>query len=634
MEQFDDQSNFRRFDTPYTDEMLFDPLPMPFRFVNKILVQTIEAAIDLAEDGGSAEALNAFVSHNLRLTKVGKIPTLSMENYILSTAISPNEISCYKLFSNTRNLLVGNNQGAISIFDFDQKQVVFTYTASSKYASGNISQMISFPTDHNNHVVGVICEDCLIILIISGNFALKGQMEVDVSSFSQESISVGHCLQPFIYVTDGTGKTIVYDCHTPSDLVSSDPPSGSSTTSQGKGVSTKSMNLEIIFETEKCLVSNGPVNSEQNITVKIEDPVTKKKGQRKKQVTSKGGKRAKSPASIAAESAQPTEITHYNATVAAYNDLIMIYFEGFNILLIYETRPQITLVSDFSLPSKVTCINELRDGVVGIGFENGSFCLMNLRKQAISNHLFQKKGAIIKIGCLNNTLFTFTENKNTTAYKFDGKKIGDQLFSLSDEDVIELRLCCNYMMTWNGKPSNPGIVHALCKKVEWAERELDLLPSISCVFGDSGRYMGTINTPSNLQLITVLWNQDTCVFVYKDPKDYLVPAAKVNPTHGKRSTNQKGGKNATKKGTKSGKLGSSRKVQAEEPKEEAEPMIVQKREIIGMLKLDEFVAKFEHAADSSERASAERRSLLKTLSQRSVSKYEDEKEPKEEEHSN
>ena len=608
------EDNFRRFDTPYTDEMLFDPLPMPFRFVNKILVQTIEAAIDLAEDGGSAEALNSFVSHNLRLTKVGKIPTLSMENYILSTVISPNEITCYKLFSNTRHLLVGNNQGVISIFDFDEKQILFTYTASSKFASGNISQMISFPTDHNNHVVGVICEDSLIILFISNNFALRGQMEVDVSSFSQESLKVDHCYQPYIYITDGTGKTIVYDCHTPPDFISNENQGGLSATSSVKNISTKSLNLEIVFETEKCLISNGPINSEQNITIKIEDPVTKKKGQRKKPTSAKGGKRAKSPASIAAESAQPTEITHYNATVAAYSNLIAVYFEGFNILLIYETHPQITLVSDFSLPSKVTCINELIDGLVGIGFENGSFCLLNLKKQAISNHLFQKKGAIIKIGCISNTIFTFTENKNTTAYKFDGKKIGQELFSLSDEDVLELKLCCNYMLTWNGKPSNPGIVHALCKRVEWAERELDLLPSISCVNGDSGKYLGTINTPSNLELITVLWNQDTCVFVYKDPKDYLVPATKVTTSHGKRNANQKGGKNASKKGSKGGKAGttSSRKVNAEEPKEENEPMMIQKREIIGLLKLDEFIAKFEHAADSSERASAERRTLLKS----------------------
>jgi hypothetical protein len=55
--------------TSTEDEMviLFDRLPQPSRFLNKLLLHHVGDAIDLAEVGGSAESLDSVISHNLRL---------------------------------------------------------------------------------------------------------------------------------------------------------------------------------------------------------------------------------------------------------------------------------------------------------------------------------------------------------------------------------------------------------------------------------------------------------------------------------------------------------------------------------------------------------------------------------------
>ena len=614
-------TGFSRLDSPHTDELLFDPLPQPYRFINKILVQTIESAIDLAEDGGSAEALNAFVCHNLRLTKVGKIPTLSMDNYLLSTTISPNEITCYSIFADTRYLIAGNNQGVLTIFNVEEKQILFTYTASSisKFATGPITHILSFKSDHDVNVVVFTCEESLIILFISQSFALRGQMEVDISSFLPESLEIEKCIQPYIYITDGTGRTLIYNCTTPADICTPEQNAGA------KGSVAKTISLEPIFECEKCLISNGPVNSEQGVTLKIDDPTTRKKGQRKKApATGKGGKRVKSPGSITAEAGQPVEMTRYNSTCIVHDDMILVYFESFNILILYCTQPTLEQVCDFSLPSKLTSINELREGIVGLGFENGSFCLLNIPRRSITCHMFQKRGAITGIKAMASTLFTFTVSKNTTAYQFDGRRVGNQIFSLSDEDVLDMKLASKCMITYNGRPSDLGLCNALMSKVEWAERNLHLVPNISCVDESSGKYLGTIKTPANLEVIDTLWSDRTCIMIYKDPKDYLVPATKLAPlAHGKRGTSPKGRKEPAKRGTKLGKgVGSgnatSKKFLAEEIKDEPEPMIVQRRELIGFIKLDEAIEKFEKTASSTEKAAEDRRLHLKSISQKSI----------------
>ena len=60
----------------HRDEVLFDPLPQPYRFLNKLLLLCIEEAADLAEGGGVQETRTAFIGHNLKLTKVGRIPVI------------------------------------------------------------------------------------------------------------------------------------------------------------------------------------------------------------------------------------------------------------------------------------------------------------------------------------------------------------------------------------------------------------------------------------------------------------------------------------------------------------------------------------------------------------------------------
>ena len=110
----------------HNDEILFDPLPQPYRFVNKILLRVIEDAIDLAEGEGSAESYNSIISTNLKLTKVGKNPTFEMNDFFLSTNIDENEITQYSLVSDTHFLACGTSQGMIHIYDIENKSIVYS----------------------------------------------------------------------------------------------------------------------------------------------------------------------------------------------------------------------------------------------------------------------------------------------------------------------------------------------------------------------------------------------------------------------------------------------------------------------------------------------------------------------------
>jgi hypothetical protein len=92
-------------------------LPQPYRYDNKLLLWCIEDAIDLAEGGGRASSLQSVVGHNLKLTKVGKLPTEQEGSFFLSTAIAAQEITVYRLLGETHYIVVGTDQGSIMIFD-------------------------------------------------------------------------------------------------------------------------------------------------------------------------------------------------------------------------------------------------------------------------------------------------------------------------------------------------------------------------------------------------------------------------------------------------------------------------------------------------------------------------------------
>jgi hypothetical protein len=137
----------------HTDEILFDPLPQPYRYINKLLLRCIEDAIDLAEGGGSAASLTAVVGHNLKLTKVGKIPTEQAGSFFLSTAIAAQEITVYHLLGDTHYLVIGTTQGNITVFDTLSQAVVYSLaiTTLSKFAAAHpIRHLNCLETNHSN----------------------------------------------------------------------------------------------------------------------------------------------------------------------------------------------------------------------------------------------------------------------------------------------------------------------------------------------------------------------------------------------------------------------------------------------------------------------------------------------------
>jgi len=601
----------RRVMQVHTDDILMDPLPQPYRFINKILVKTIEEAIDLAEGGGAAETQNAFVCHNLRLTKVGKIPLQKMADFFLSTDISNQEISVYQIFANTSHLVVGTNQGNIVIFDISTKQVLMNVPVTNLSKFANISpilRIVSFATDHENFVIGFCTEEVAYILFINANYTLKAPIEIDISLFSMDSIVMDKCNQPYLVITDGTGRVCVYDCHTPPELVSTEAPLKSS--------APKVISLDPIIELEKCPISVGPVTSESNITLKVEDSTARKKVAKKKPpIPVKNKPRPKSPGSIAIESATMVESTKFFANVFVVDQSILMRFGDFQILLLYTLQPSPSMICDFSLPSPITSAIELCDtGHVALGFENGSFCFLNVKRRTVTGHVFQRRGAIVAMHYNDNILFTFSSTKSVTAYAFDGRKVSHEIFNCSDDDIIQTFLTRKTLLTHNNRPSDIMVAQALTTIVQWEERTLELVPNISFLKGTDGKYFGTLATPANIDLKTVLWSEDTAVFIYNDPKEYLVSTQNrsVLSPHGKRGSSPKGPKSTppAKKINKQGKTG-KKGDDSKDPDPEA--LVPMKREIIGFLSLKNTYQYFFKSLSANERIASERRELLKSM---------------------
>ena len=168
----------------HTDEVLFDPLPQPFRFLNKIILKCIEEAIDLSEGGGLTETRTGFVSHNLKLTKVGTIPTLQGDRYFLSTQIEDQEIAVYQLLGNSQYLVAGTVVGDIIVFDLvEMKQVyVLNVTTLSKFAQQSpVTHLKCFESDQGHYVVAFATEDVADILMLSPSFVLNLSVISDMS---------------------------------------------------------------------------------------------------------------------------------------------------------------------------------------------------------------------------------------------------------------------------------------------------------------------------------------------------------------------------------------------------------------------------------------------------------------------
>ncbi|OHS99250.1 hypothetical protein TRFO_08498 [Tritrichomonas foetus] len=601
----------------HNDDVLFDPLPQPYRFVNKILLRCIEDAIDLAEGGGSAESLHSIVSHNLRLTKVGKIPVTQMNEFFLSTVIANHEVTSFLLLGETQYIVCGTSQGLIAICDPVEKSIVYSInvTTLSKFAQPRpINHLICFQTDHSNYVVAFATEDVGYLLFISSSFVLRSSIELDISGFNYDSFELKQCSEPYIVLTDGTGRTSVYNCHTPNELITAE----NSTSNPSKPAQAKPVQLDPIIEIEKCPISTGPVSSEAQLATKTEEPGNRKRPPKKKAPPPpKGRARAKSPGTQTIENATPVETTQYQATVYVFDQNAVIRFGSFPLLLLYKLTPPSQLVCEFPIPSPVSAALEVVEGQhIIFGFENGSFCFLNVARKTLHDHQFPKQGAIKELNIHDNLLFTFTETKMVSVYKLENFKVVENILTCSDDEILNTHNLQGNIMTYNQKSSDINMVHALTNNITWEEREIALFPNCSIIKPLESRYFGTISTPTNLKLIKTLWNQYWAVFIYDDPVEYrqATPNRGVSPIHGKRGTSPKITK-PVPGGSKKGKVGARASKKSEDSKEaEAEATIVIKRQIIGYISLENALQYFEKTHILMEKEKNQRRDMVKKSS--------------------
>ena len=595
----------------HTDEVLFDPLPQPFRFLNKIILKCIEEAIDLSEGGGLTETRTGFVSHNLKLTKVGTIPTLQSDRYFLSTQIEDQEIAIYQLLGNSQYLVAGTVVGDIIVFDLvEMKQVyVLNVTTLSKFAQQSpVTHLKCFESDQQHYVVAFATEDVGYILMLSPSFVLRTSVEIDVSQFVFETLTISNCTQgPYVVVTDGTGRTLVYNCHTPPEIAALE-----NATTPSKGSSTKQVQLELILDIEKCPIGTGPVTSEAQLTQKQEETGSKKRVVKKKPAApAKGRGRAKSPGNVTVENAQPAEAARNHAFVNVFGQVAVVGFGSFPMLLIYSTQTPNAILSEFPLPSAVTATFPLtEDNQLVVGFENGSFCLLNVARKSLHDHQFPKQGPISQFLMEGGILYAFTSTKVITGYNIDNCHINEMVYRCSDDSIISCHTTEDVILTCNQKSSEVNLAQALTKKTMWEEREFQMFPNVSLLRATNGRYIGSVSTPTNLEVVQSMCNRNYLVVAYSDPVEYRQPLAnRVTSSHGRRS--QKGRQpNSAKKPIKNAK---SPKKPDDAP-EEPEPTVVVKRHIISVLNLPDMLENFRTTLALMEKEKQRKRALLKSLS--------------------
>lgn len=598
----------------HNDELLYDSLPQPYRFINKILLRCIEDAIDLAEGGGKAESLYSIVSHNLRLTKVGKIPTFTMSDFFLSTVIANHEITLYSLLGETQNIVCGTSQGLVVVCDPISKSILYSVsvTTLSKFAQPKpVSRLNCFQTDYNNIIITFATEDAAFLLFLSSAFALRSSVELDISQFNYESLEIKNSSEPYLVLTDGTGRTLIYNCHTPNDFAATDNLSNST-----KSTQSKPFQLESIFEIEKCPISTGPVSSEAQLATKTEDVGNKKKTVKKKAPPApKGRARAKSPGTQTIENALPSEATQYQATVYIFDSFAIFKFGTFPLLLLYKLTSPAQMICEFPIPSPVTAALEVQEGNhLILGFENGSFCFLNVQRKTLHDHFFPKQGAIKSLHHQDDILVTFSETKMINVYKLDSKfKVIETLLTCSDDDILQTYFSFDSLITYNQKSSDISIVQALTKTINWEEREIKLFPNCSIIKAIDGHYSGTILTPTNIELANVIMNKDWGVFIYNDPVEYRLatPNRGPSPTHGKRGvkpTITKPVVGSAKKGKVNARV--TKKVVEEVKEVEQEATVVIKRQIIGVIDFKSTKEFFDKTYERIEQEKTKRRLMI------------------------
>ena len=502
------------------DEMLSDPLPQPYRFINKLLLRVIEDSIELAEDGGNSSNDN-FICHNLRLTKVGRIPYQNMEQFFLSTEISQSEITSYSVFANTKLFLVSTSNGSIFIYDLYSRTISFQYSLSTlqKGLSGRpITQIVSLQSDYGNFGIALISEELCYFLLLSPSYQVKWTTEIDISEFFLRTTKLSVCGQNFI-ISDGNGKIQIFSGRTPQEL--SPDSSGNQAKSQ-----PKQTGLEPILDIDRCPISTGPLQAQAPQQQKIDEKEKKKVPPRKKQApATKGKTRAKSPADTAPET--PEIVNHFEPQCSIFNNNVVVMFGQFPIIQLYNIEPpsdpsqnQTQLICEFPLPSPVSAIlNVPMKNTLILGLENGTFCFLNVERRQVYGHYFLKKGKIINLLLFDNCLVVYTALKVIASFKLENMRATEVLYQMSDNDILSVHQSNQYIFTYNQKPADLAIRQSLVSTATFQDRITALIPNVSVLDASTGRYIGTISTPSDLNVETSIWCQHYMAIVYADPVD-------------------------------------------------------------------------------------------------------------------
>jgi hypothetical protein len=465
-----------------------------------------------------------------------------------------------------------------------------------------------FSTDHSNHVLVFVAEELSYLLFLSSSFLLRAAVELDLSAFSLDSLTLANCVEPYLVATDGSGRTVIYNCHTPAELI---VPDGAAPVA-GKGQASKPVQLDPILELERCPISTGPVTSDSRLAQRTDDPARKRPAKKKPAALPKGKARAKSPGTVAIETASTTETTRYHAVAYVFEQVAVLRFGVFPMVIVYSLAGSNPILNEFPLPSPVSTGLELpKENYVILGLENGSFCFLNVARRTLHDHHFPRQGAIYSLLMDNDILFTFTATKTITAYQVQAFRVVDRLFSCSDDDIIESHSSTNTLLTFNQKSSDINIIQALSRKITWDGRDIVLFPNISVLNDVNCGYLGTIETPVNLKLLQTMWNKRFIALIYDDPVEYRPAAPDGAPSlaHAKRAAPPKPGGKAGQ--TASRKLKGSRSMKKlEYVKElEPEPNPAMKRQIISLVNLTDIVGMFRANHERIQNEKEKRRRL-------------------------
>ena len=139
-----------------------------------------------------------------------------------------------------------------------------------------------------------------------------------------------------------------------------------------------------------------------------------------------------------------------------------------------------------------------------------------------------------------------------------------------------------------------------------------MFPNVSLLQATNGRYIGSVSTPTNLEVVQSMCNRNYLVVAYNDPVEYRQPLSnRVTSSHGRRSQAQKGRQpTSAKKPVKNAK---SPKKPDDAP-DEPEPTVVVKRHIISVLNLPDMHENFRTTLALMEKEKQRKRALLRSLS--------------------